>query len=145
MSGSPVAAPFSPPDFKQLGFIVHRDTRLAVLYIMSVHVQMLKCRSCQWMLIFSLHCPCLRSGFGGLMVTTLISYLSHSQVWALQEGGYLYVAGRSNRAQLSFGREMDEILEAVPEVPPSPVQAPGGAASRATATVPSPVAPGDRK
>ncbi len=56
-------------------------------------------------------------GFGGLMVTTLVSYLSHSQVWAVQEGRYLYVAGRSNRALLGFGKEFDEMLEAVPERP----------------------------
>jgi cytochrome c biogenesis protein len=51
------------------------------------------------------------------MVTTLVSYLSHSQVWALQDGSYVYVAGRSNRAKLGFVKEMNETLEAVPELP----------------------------
>ncbi len=56
------------------------------------------------------------AGFGGLMVTTLVSYLSHSQVWALQEGGYVFVAGRSNRDRLGFEKEMNQTLEAVPEL-----------------------------
>ena len=29
--------------------------------------------------------PWVYAGYGGLMITTLISYLSHSQVWALQQ------------------------------------------------------------
>lgn len=51
------------------------------------------------------------------MITTLISYLSHSQVWAVQEGRYIYVAGRSNRAVVAFEKELDELLEMVPELP----------------------------
>ena len=49
------------------------------------------------------------------MITTLISYLSHSQVWAVQEGRYIYVAGRSNRAVMGFEKELDQVLEMVPE------------------------------
>ncbi|GLI62081.1 hypothetical protein VaNZ11_004641 [Volvox africanus] len=60
--------------------------------------------------------PMVYAGFGGLMVTTLVSYLSHSQVWALQQGSNLFVTGRANRAKLSFEREMDEVLNAVPEL-----------------------------
>lgn len=29
--------------------------------------------------------PLVYAGYGGLMITTLVSYLSHSQVWALQQ------------------------------------------------------------
>ncbi|KAG1655284.1 hypothetical protein FOA52_007980 [Chlamydomonas sp. UWO 241] len=61
--------------------------------------------------------PWVYAGFGGLMITTLISYLSHSQVWACQDGSYVYVAGRSNRALIGFAKEFDEMLEAVPELP----------------------------
>ena len=57
------------------------------------------------------------AGFGGLMITTLISYLSHSQVWAVQEGKYIYVTGRSNRAIVAFDKELDNVLEQVPELP----------------------------
>lgn len=60
--------------------------------------------------------PWVYAGFGGLMITTLISYLSHSQVWALQQGTFVYVAGKSNRAVLGFEKELDEVLEAVPEL-----------------------------
>lgn len=63
--------------------------------------------------------PIVYAGFAGLMITTLVSYLSHSQVWALQQGGYLYVSGRSNRAQVGFEHELDELLDAVPEHAPA--------------------------
>ena len=53
------------------------------------------------------------------MVTTLVSYLSHSQVWAVQDGKYVFVTGRSNRAKIGFGKEMDEVLDEVPELPES--------------------------
>ena len=49
------------------------------------------------------------------MITTLISYLSHSQAWAVQEGRYIYVSGRSNRAVMGFEKELDQVLEMVPE------------------------------
>ena len=56
------------------------------------------------------------------MITTLISYLSHSQVWAVQEGRYIYVAGRSNRAVMGFEKELDQVLDMVPELPEQPHQ-----------------------
>jgi cytochrome c biogenesis protein len=57
------------------------------------------------------------------MITTLVSYLSHSQVWALQEGANVFVAGRSNRARIAFENEMNAVLDAVPELPPSALPA----------------------
>lgn len=51
------------------------------------------------------------------MITTLVSYLSHSQVWALQQGSNVYVTGKSNRAVLGFEKELDAVLDAVPERP----------------------------
>ncbi|KAF8066257.1 CCS1 [Scenedesmus sp. PABB004] len=59
--------------------------------------------------------PLVYAGFGGLMITTLISYVSHSQVWALQQGGDVYVVGRSNRSKVLFNNELDAVLDAVPE------------------------------
>ena len=59
--------------------------------------------------------PAVYAGFGGLMVSTLVSYLSFNQVWALEEGGALHVAGRTNRAALAFGGELDAALLEVPE------------------------------
>jgi cytochrome c biogenesis protein len=54
--------------------------------------------------------PVVYTGFGLLMLGVIMSYVSHSQVWALQEGDTLYVGGRTNRAQVAFERELIEIL-----------------------------------
>ncbi len=59
----------------------------------------------------------------GLMITTLVSYLSHSQIWALQAGGTLHIGGRTNRAAVTFQSELDELLAAMPEHLPAPAQA----------------------
>lgn len=59
--------------------------------------------------------PWVYAGFGGIMVTTLISYVSHSQVWALQDGGAVVVAGRSNRSRYQFEQELEAALDSVPE------------------------------
>ena len=59
--------------------------------------------------------PLVYAGFGGICVTTVISYLSHSQVWACQKGVDIVVGGRSNRARFGFEKEMEEVLELLPE------------------------------
>jgi cytochrome c biogenesis protein len=58
--------------------------------------------------------PLVYAGFGFLMVGVVMSYVSHSQVWALQEGDRLFVGGRTNRAQVAFERELLDILEPTP-------------------------------
>ncbi len=55
--------------------------------------------------------PMVYLGFGLLMVGVLMSYVSHSQVWALQVADKLYVGGRTNRAQVSFERELLGLLD----------------------------------
>jgi cytochrome c biogenesis protein len=55
--------------------------------------------------------PLVYLGFGLLMVGVMMSYVSHSQVWALAEGGTVYVGGRTNRAQVAFERELLGLLE----------------------------------
>jgi cytochrome c biogenesis protein len=55
--------------------------------------------------------PIVYTGFGLLMVAVLMSYVSHSQIWVLKEGDRLYVGGRTNRAQVTFEREMLDMLE----------------------------------
>lgn len=56
--------------------------------------------------------PIVYAGFGLLMLGVILSYVSHSQVWALQaEDGKLYVGGRTNRAQVTFEREMIGMLD----------------------------------
>ncbi|NMF83476.1 cytochrome c biogenesis protein [Nodosilinea sp. P-1105] len=55
--------------------------------------------------------PLVYAGFGLLMVGVIMSYVSHSQVWALAHQGKLYVGGRTNRAQVAFERELLGLLE----------------------------------
>jgi len=64
--------------------------------------------------------PFVYTGFGLLMLGVMMSYVSHSQIWALQaedgtpkspEEARFYLGGRTNRAQVAFEREIIEILE----------------------------------
>ncbi|XP_052193454.1 cytochrome c biogenesis protein CCS1, chloroplastic isoform X1 [Diospyros lotus] len=65
--------------------------------------------------------PVVYAGFGALMLTTCISFLSHSQVWALQDGRTVVIGGKTNRAKVEFPDEMNHLLDQVPEIiEPSP-------------------------
>lgn len=55
--------------------------------------------------------PIVYGGFALLMAGVVMSYFSHSQVWALQVGDRLYVGGKTNRAQVTFERELTTILD----------------------------------
>ncbi|WP_421655626.1 cytochrome c biogenesis protein [Leptothermofonsia sp. ETS-13] len=55
--------------------------------------------------------PIVYAGFGLLMLGVLMSYVSHSQIWALQQGKQLFIGGRTNRAQVAFEREFLAILD----------------------------------
>jgi cytochrome c biogenesis protein len=55
--------------------------------------------------------PIVYSGFGLLMLGAIMSYFSHSQVWAVNKDGKLYLGGRTNRAQVTFEREIIEIID----------------------------------
>ena len=57
--------------------------------------------------------PMVYTGFTLLMLGVMMSYVSHSQVWALQKDCHFYVGGRTNRAQVAFEREILEILGVV--------------------------------
>jgi cytochrome c biogenesis protein len=57
--------------------------------------------------------PIVYTGFGLLMIAVLMSYVSHSQIWALKEGEKVYLGGKTNRAQVVFERELIEVLEQV--------------------------------
>ncbi|NES97035.1 MAG: cytochrome c biogenesis protein [Desertifilum sp. SIO1I2] len=63
--------------------------------------------------------PVVYAGFGLLMVGVVMSYLSHSQIWALQVGDRFYVGGRTNRAQVVFERELMSVLEQLERSPHS--------------------------
>ncbi|XP_059653856.1 cytochrome c biogenesis protein CCS1, chloroplastic [Cornus florida] len=60
--------------------------------------------------------PVVYAGFGALMLTTSISFLSHAQVWALQDGTAVVVGGKTNRAKFEFPDEMNRLLDRVPEI-----------------------------
>ena len=55
--------------------------------------------------------PIVYLGFGLLMLGVVMSYFSHSQVWAVTKDNKLYLGGRTNRAQVIFEREIIEIIE----------------------------------
>jgi cytochrome c biogenesis protein len=55
--------------------------------------------------------PMVYLGFGLLMLGVIMSYFSHSQVWAVTKEGKLYLGGRTNRAQVVFEREIVGIIE----------------------------------
>ncbi|MEH2162184.1 MAG: cytochrome c biogenesis protein [Nostoc sp.] len=61
--------------------------------------------------------PIVYSGFGLLMLGVVMSYFSHSQIWALQKGDRLYVGGKTNRAQVAFEQEVLEILDRLSSQP----------------------------
>ena len=55
--------------------------------------------------------PIVYTGFGLLMLGVVMSYFSHSQIWALQKGETLYIGGKTNRAQVAFEQEVLAILD----------------------------------
>lgn len=57
--------------------------------------------------------PVVYLGFGLLMVGVIMSYISHSQVWALRTEDKLFIGGRTNRAQVSFEKELVSILDEI--------------------------------
>jgi cytochrome c biogenesis protein len=54
--------------------------------------------------------PIVYTGFALLMMGVVMSYFSHSQIWALQQGDRFYIGGKTNRAQVTFERELIDIL-----------------------------------
>lgn len=55
--------------------------------------------------------------------------MSYAQVWALQQGGALHVAGRTNRAKVAFAEELEAAYQAVPETLPRGADAAGASLS----------------
>ena len=49
-------------------------------------------------------------GFLMLMISTLLSYVSYSQIWAFKSKNNLYVAGQTNRAVYYFEKHFGEML-----------------------------------
>ncbi|MEM6613668.1 MAG: cytochrome c biogenesis protein [Cyanobacteria bacterium P01_C01_bin.72] len=55
--------------------------------------------------------PIVYTGFGLLMLGVVMSYFSHSQVWALEDDNNFYFGAKTNRAQVSFEREMLQVID----------------------------------
>jgi cytochrome c biogenesis protein len=61
--------------------------------------------------------PVVYLGFGLLMAGVIMSYFSHSQVWAVTKDGQLLIGGRTNRAQVTFERELIEVIDQLQKAP----------------------------
>ncbi|RMF23597.1 MAG: cytochrome c biogenesis protein [Cyanobacteria bacterium J083] len=57
--------------------------------------------------------PIVYTGFGLLMLGVIMSYVSYSQIWALQQDNRFYLGGKTNRAQVAFERELMEIAQSL--------------------------------
>ncbi|MGK7932527.1 MAG: cytochrome c biogenesis protein [Microcystaceae cyanobacterium] len=55
--------------------------------------------------------PIVYTGFALLMIGVVMSYVSHSQIWALNNSDRLYIGGKTNRAQVTFERELLETID----------------------------------
>ena len=55
--------------------------------------------------------PIVYTGFALLMAGVVMSYVSHAQIWALQEGDRFYLGGRTNRALVKFAQDFEQLLQ----------------------------------
>ena len=55
--------------------------------------------------------PVIYSGFFFLMVSTLISYITYSQIWIIQKNQKLFIGGTTNRALFDFELEFFKIIK----------------------------------
>ena len=55
--------------------------------------------------------PIIYSGFFFLMVSTLISYITYSQIWIIQKNQKLFVGGTTNRALFDFELEFFKFIQ----------------------------------
>jgi cytochrome c biogenesis protein len=49
--------------------------------------------------------PLIYTGFFFLMLSTLISYITYSQIWIIQEKNKIFIGGNTNRAVFDFELE----------------------------------------
>jgi cytochrome c biogenesis protein len=49
------------------------------------------------------------------MIGVVMSYFSHSQIWALEQDNSFYFGAKTNRAQVSFEREILGIIDILNE------------------------------
>ena len=51
------------------------------------------------------------TGFGLLMISTLISYLTYSQIWVVKDKNELFIGGNTNRAKFEFEIEFQTLMK----------------------------------
>lgn len=71
--------------------------------------------------------PIVYAGFGLLMLGVMMSYISHSQIWALQAGDRFYIGGKTNRAQVTFEQEILTLLDQLSQPTAAETPVPGPA------------------
>lgn len=54
--------------------------------------------------------PIVYLGFAMMMISTILSYISYSQLWFLQLDNQIYFAGNTNRALLNFEKEFIKVI-----------------------------------
>lgn len=64
--------------------------------------------------------PLVYAGFGLLMLGVVMSYVSHSQIWALATDAGLHIGGKTNRAIVTFAREFETVAASLPQGLPVP-------------------------
>ena len=55
--------------------------------------------------------PVIYIGFFFLMLSTLISYITYSQIWIIQKNQKLFIGGTTNRAIFDFELEFFKIIK----------------------------------
>ena len=55
--------------------------------------------------------PIIYSGFFFLMLSTLISYSTYSQIWIVQKNQQIFIGGTTNRAIFEFELEFFKLLK----------------------------------
>ena len=55
--------------------------------------------------------PIIYAGFAFLMVSTLISYITYSQIWIVKDQTEVYIGGNTTRATFDFELEFSKIIK----------------------------------
>ena len=55
--------------------------------------------------------PVIYAGFFFLMISTLISYITYSQIWIIQKNKKIFIGGNTNRAIFEFELEFLKFLK----------------------------------
>jgi cytochrome c biogenesis protein len=55
--------------------------------------------------------PVIYSGFFFLMISTLISYITYSQIWIIQRNQQIFIGGNTNRAVFEFELEFFKFIK----------------------------------